>query len=38
MGPMSAPPSLRRIDKAMDEARARALLEAGFCGRRKPPA
>ena len=30
---MSARPSLRRTDKAMDEARARALLEAGFSGR-----
>jgi uncharacterized protein len=30
---MSAPPPLRRTDKAMDAPRALALLEAGFCGR-----
>jgi len=30
---MSGPPPLRRTDKAMDEARARALLAAGYAGR-----
>ncbi len=30
---MSAPPSLRRKDKAMPEAQARAFLEQGYCGR-----
>jgi len=30
---MSGPPPIRRTDKAMDDARARALLAAGYAGR-----